>query len=707
MRLRPWFGACLAFAVVPLATISAAVTPASAALVRQVGIGDVRVAEGDSGNTIVKLTVGLDNKTVAKQPVQYRVSAGSATPNTDYVSTLTGVKNGTVTIAAGRIEGAVTVTIKGDVVGGEGDETVFVDLISANGATIVRARGTVTIVDDDSVSRTPTRARSFDPVVPRVAVGTPTLLEGDGGIRHAVVPVALSVPAPAPITVVFQTPGTDFSSTGDSCHDLLGATVGPVSVRVVFKAGQQSKFARIAVKGNTDIGEALTDVLASAQITAGTATLADPTSNIEILEDDSFASDPGTAPAIGTIRISQPADGSNPTFPRDVANTSNGCGYPQSTNASTSADGHYVVFSSNANNLAGDDTNGYTDVFLENTWTGDLQLVSRGPDGAPGNDASLSESISADGRYLTFNSRASNLVSGDDNGGGDSFVYDRIARTLLRLGDIHDGNGGSRSASLSGDGRFVAFSSDPLPGFCATCSGVYVLDQTTGSYSYLSQGGMPAVSGDGSTVAFLAWDTLGHGQVWVKNLATGVLTIDSRNSAGQLADGGIYGIYPTRPAISNDGSVVAWSGQHCNMGLASRICGAATGNYVFETWVRDRTAGTTTLGSVGPDGTPADDAHDAVSMSADGTRVLFDDATPSFSPECVASGGRHVFERDLVAGTTQRVDLVTGPDGCAADSWSAGAPAMSADGSIVVYTGFLAEPVSVTSPEAVYLTRLS
>lgn len=681
---------------------------------RQVSIGDVRIAEGDSGKTVVRLTVGLDYRAPADIPITYRVFGGSATANSDFVSTRTGVKNGKLTILANRVEAFISITIKGDA-NPEGDETIFIDLLSAGNESIMRARGTVAILDDDTASSgfalAARSARSSGG--PRVAVGTPTISEGDSGIRHAIVPVALSVPAPAPITVAFTTPGTVGALTGDSCNDLNAGTVSATTINITFNTGQQSKFASIAVRSNTDVGQALLDVLASIQVTNGNATIADPASSIEILEDDTITNSVGTPPSVGTARISELVDGTNPTFPTDVANTSNGCGYPSSTGAAMSADGHYVAFTSNANNLVGDDTNGYNDVFVKNTWNGDVELISRAVDGGPGNQASYAESISGDGRYVSFSSSASDLVVGDTNSWRDSFVYDRVSGSMRRLGaDVATFHGGSSFSNLSGDGRYVVYSAS-LPGICASCAAVYVLDQTSNVATAVSQaGGIPLlwgnfanISRDGSTVAFLGPNGTGGMHLYVKDLATGALTIESRNNAGELADDGLYGMYPTTPAMSADGSMVAWVGNHCNLGVSSTHCGG-TGSHIEEVYVRNRTAATTTLASVGPDGSPGFFATRGITLSDDGTKVLFSDNAASWTPECTSSGGTRVFLRDLVAQTTIRADLVTGANGCAESSWTRGSRAMSADGSMVVYTSLLAEPVSVGSPEAVYLTRL-
>ena len=135
----------------------------------------------------------------------------------------------------------------------------------------------------------------------------------------------------------------------------------------------------------------------------------------------------------------------------------------QSAVASISADGRYVAFISDASNLVPGDTNGVTDIFVYDRQTGTIERVSVAADGTQGNGGSCQPSISADGRYVAFSSYASNLVPGDTNGISDVFVYDRQTDTIERVSVAADGTQGNsyswQPASISADGRYVAFSS--------------------------------------------------------------------------------------------------------------------------------------------------------------------------------------------------------------------------------------------------------
>jgi Tol biopolymer transport system component/chitodextrinase len=131
-----------------------------------------------------------------------------------------------------------------------------------------------------------------------------------------------------------------------------------------------------------------------------------------------------------------------------------------------SADGRYVAFASAAGNLIPDDTNGAVDVFLHDRFSGRTELVSVSSGGAQANGHSCNAAgfiglgISADGRFVVFDSSASNLVPGDNNNARDVFLRDRIARTTRRVsicpcGD--EGDSDSYGYGLSGDGSTAAF----------------------------------------------------------------------------------------------------------------------------------------------------------------------------------------------------------------------------------------------------------
>jgi Tol biopolymer transport system component len=128
-----------------------------------------------------------------------------------------------------------------------------------------------------------------------------------------------------------------------------------------------------------------------------------------------------------------------------------------------SADGRYVAFRSYASSLVADDTNGEQDVFVRDRQTGRTTRVSVGAGGAQGNAGSIGAGISADGRYVTFDSNATNLVPGDTNDLGDVFVHDRQTSRTTRVSVTARGaqaaGGNSANPAISADGQHVAFNS--------------------------------------------------------------------------------------------------------------------------------------------------------------------------------------------------------------------------------------------------------
>jgi hypothetical protein len=212
---------------------------------------------------------------------------------------------------------------------------------------------------------------------------------------------------------------------------------------------------------------------------------------------------------------------------------------------SISADGRYVVFWSNATNLVAGDTNGFSDVFVHDMLLGITTRVSVSSSGVQGNwDSGIGVvSISSDGRYVAFTSKAVNLVSGDDNAKEDVFVHDMLSGTTERVSVDSSGaqcHGDNSQPSISADGRFVAFfsnASDLVPGDVIGTYDVFVHDRVSGATTCVSvdPNGVPgngsnflpltcAVSADGRYTAFasdasnlVSGDTNGISDVFLRD----------------------------------------------------------------------------------------------------------------------------------------------------------------------------------------------
>ena len=205
---------------------------------------------------------------------------------------------------------------------------------------------------------------------------------------------------------------------------------------------------------------------------------------------------------IGAALVAGPAQGAQPatvivsaTPAGTSADDTATFGRPQ-----WSADGR-VVFTSASAKLVPDDTNGHRDVFVRDLATGTTTLVSVGLNGRPANNDSDDASISADGRYVAFGSLASNLVAGDTNGFSDVFVRDLVTGTTTRIslpaagGQANGHSAFGSPAMISANGRYVAFSSTAqnlAPGKPDFTREVYVADRETGT---LTRASVPRAGG--------------------------------------------------------------------------------------------------------------------------------------------------------------------------------------------------------------------
>ena len=266
-----------------------------------------------------------------------------------------------------------------------------------------------------------------------------------------------------------------------------------------------------------------------------------------------------------------------------------------------------------------------------------IERVSIAWDGSQGNDHSLWCSVSGDGRYVAFESDASNLIGNDTNGKTDIFVYDRQMRTVERISvasDGAEGNGHSFRPAISNDGRYVAFGSDA---------------------SNLVDG-----------------DTNSESDVFVRDRHSGVTERVSVASDGTQGNG--WSGFPDQLCISADGRFVAFGS------YASNLVSEDT-NETYDVFVHDREHHETVRVSVASDGSEGDNSSDSPSMSADGRYVAFESRATNLVP-ADTNGSGDVFIHDRESGLTERVSVAS--DGSQADDWSHYA-SVSADGRYVAF----------------------
>ena len=332
-------------------------------------------------------------------------------------------------------------------------------------------------------------------------------------------------------------------------------------------------------------------------------------------------------------------------------------GNDDSGSASISAEGRYVAFDSLATNFAVD-TNGNRDVFVRDLQSMTTQRVSVSSSGAEGNGFSTSPSISGDGRYVAYWSYASNLVPGDTNASVDIFVRDRQAGSTTRVSVDSSGaqaDGDSLYASISADGRYVAFESTAtnlVPGDTNAIADLFLHDRQTRVTSRLStddsgvQGNgdsmNPAISADGRQVAFVSWstqlvpgDTNARMDIFVRDLVAGTISRVSIDSEGVQGNGNSLS-----PAISGDGRYVAFVSYSTNL-----VPGDTNGTQQADAFLRDRVKGTTTRLNLGPSAIQDNGDVDSLAITADGGFVVFDSDGTNLVPGDT-NGRTDVFIRD-------------------------------------------------------------
>jgi Tol biopolymer transport system component len=224
---------------------------------------------------------------------------------------------------------------------------------------------------------------------------------------------------------------------------------------------------------------------------------------------------------------------------------------------SLSGDGRFVVFRSSAANLVEGDTNNQPDIFLRDLITASTKRISVASNGTQANGASANPKISADGRWVAFESLASNLDPlSDTNGVSDVFVHflDTGATRRVSLTSAWaQGNGASHEPSISADGRYVLFrsaASDLVPDDTNGQDDIFLRDRETFKTRRLSvsaagaqandESYSPALGADGRTLAFVSWagnllpDGVTGGHVYAVDLPNWV----SRPAGWNLVAGG-------------------------------------------------------------------------------------------------------------------------------------------------------------------------
>jgi subtilisin family serine protease len=429
---------------------------------------------------------------------------------------------------------------------------------------------------------------------------------------------------------------------------------------------------------------------------------------------------PGTLEVLVRVRATSdatPLDSvravtSGPFSPPDliaISRASDGTpGTETSRGPALSGDGRFVAFTSDADNLAPRDYNRDKDVFLWDRATDGVELLSKTGEGVPGDFRSENVSISRDGRFVAYQSRTTNFVTGDLNFREDIFVQDRqtgqITRASVATGGA-EANRGSEFGKLSGNGQVVVFQSvatNLTPNDQNNSWDVFRHERATGQTRCVSltPGGrtgdgdstFPLVSGDGQVVVFesyasdLAPNDDNHDKdVFLYDAQSGALELLSRAPDGHAANGPSEG-----PWISDDGRWVLFSSEADNL-APPPAAGELDVGYLY-----DRTARTLARVTVRSAGLPAEASFSAIAISSDGRWITLNSSSPGVMPGVVGRSNQ-AFLLDRQTGTLTPLSVTRDGFGGASDSFGG---VLSADGRYIAFRSFASNLLGETAPEA-------
>jgi hypothetical protein len=340
-----------------------------------------------------------------------------------------------------------------------------------------------------------------------------------------------------------------------------------------------------------------------------------------------------------------------------------------------SADGRFIVFQSDASNLVPGDTNNATDIFVRDLYTGVTERVSVDDNGNEGHGRSEAPVISADGRYVVFQSSADELADPGYTGNYMRIILrDRHTGTTEHISVLRLGyelvNSSNRVPDVSDDGRYVSFSStdgivsDDQNGL----QDIYVRDRQSGTSERVSVGmngqeangasGQSSISGDGRYVAFFSFannlvpgDTNNVQDVFVFDRQTGITTRASVDNNGGQADGASENF---AASISDNGRYIGF-----HSGASNLVPGDT--NNKRDVFMRDLQAGTTELISLSTECTGGDGESYTARISSDGRYVSFGSGASNLVPGDT-NGVHDAFVRDRQTGITKRVSISSSGD---------------------------------------------
>ncbi len=367
--------------------------------------------------------------------------------------------------------------------------------------------------------------------------------------------------------------------------------------------------------------------------------------------------------------------------------------------ASLSADGRYIAIESLDTTLVPGDTNGFRDIFLRDTKLNTTIKVSKGFFGAQSDGESVCPWTSNDGRYVAFSSYASDLVTGDFNDALDCFVWDRTTQKLTLVSATPAGVQGdydSVLATMSADGRYLAFESyadNLVPNDTNNAADIFVRDLLNGTIERISTVPAALGGGEGNSDSLLPIIATGGRYVVFSSYASNLAPNDTNNAqdvfrydlvthALDRVSVATNGAGANGESRSNAWSIVSADGRYVVFHSDATNLVPNDTNGTTDVFVRDMVLGVTTRVSVGANGNEAHGESKTPSLSADGRYVTFESAAPDLVPGD-GNGTIDVFRKDLYTGNIVRVSVTsTGLEGHGASYYAS----CTSDGRTVVYT---------------------
>ena len=604
--------------------------------------------DGNPGNGITRIPVGSGPVGVAVNITNNRIYVNNFSWGSGSVSVIDGATNTEIDTDGNPANGMTRIPV------GDRPHLVAVNTITNRIYVANWGSGYVSVIDGAS-----------NTVVATVPVDSGPNGVGVNPTTNRIYVTCSMDPVSDDVSVIDGVTNTEIDTDGNPANGITRIPVGgdPTGVAV------NSITNRIYVASNVDNSVSVIDGGTNtvvATVYAGSfsygAALNPATNRIYVTNRDD-----NTVSVIQDFPIPSLGGGTTERVSVDSAgNEANGASY----SPAMSVDGRYVAFASVGSNLVPGDTNGSDDIFVHDRQTGATERVSADSLGNQSNAPSGTSAINDDGRYVAFDSYATNLVPGDTNGECDVFVHDRQTAGTTRVSVDSAGNQGDRpsaSPAVSANGRYVSFdsgSSNLVPEDTNGTWDIFVHDRQTGGTTRASidsagnqadgASWWPAISADGRYVAFcsnasnlVTEDTNGYRDVFIHDRETGVTERVSVDSAGN--QGNDHSAAWIGTAISRDGRYVAFHS------WASNLVSGDTNGF-GDIFVHDRYTGTTTRVSVDSAGNQENGHSWDPAISADGRYVAFQSDASNLVPGDT-NGTSDIFVHDCQTGATERASV--------------------------------------------------